>query len=72
MELDIDLAGDLAMLKKNLAKLKRGKHGKGLQDIMIQELDWVQKLGEKIFQKISHSFLGGEKSKSQSSNHYDL
>ena len=39
--LDIDIAGDLALLKKNLAKCKKGKHGKGLQDILIQELDWV-------------------------------
>ena len=41
LELDIDIAGDLALLKKNLAKFKKGKHGKGLQDILIQELDWV-------------------------------
>ena len=39
--LDIDIAGDLALLKKNLAKFKKGKHGKGLQDILIQELDLV-------------------------------
>ena len=39
--LDIDIAGDLDLLKKNLAKFKKGKHGKGLQDILIQELDWV-------------------------------
>ena len=39
--LDIDIAGDLALLKKNLAKFKKVKHGKGLQDILIQELDWV-------------------------------
>ena len=41
LELDIDIAGDLALLKKNLAKFKKGKHRKGLQDILIQELDWV-------------------------------
>ena len=33
--LDIDIGGDLAELKKNLAKFKKGKHGKGLDDIDI-------------------------------------
>ena len=27
IEVDLDLAGDLAQLKKNLAKLRKGKHG---------------------------------------------
>ena len=41
IEVDLDLAGDLAQLKKNLAKLRKGKHGKGLGDILIEEIDWV-------------------------------
>ena len=39
--MDLDLAGDLALLKKNLAKLRKGKHGRGLGDILIEEIDWV-------------------------------
>jgi len=42
LELDVDIAGDLAELKKNLAKMKKGKM-KGLEDIDINELDWVEK-----------------------------
>ena len=63
LELDLDIAGDMAALKvemvvirigkilmmavtnwfqKNLAKFKRGKHGAGLDDIDIEELDWVR------------------------------
>lgn len=42
LELDLDIAGDMAALKKNLAKFKRGKHGSGLDDIDIEELDWVE------------------------------
>merc|ERR1719220_2337109 len=42
LELDLDIAGDMAALKKNLAKFKRGKHGAGLDDIDIEELDWVE------------------------------
>ena len=48
LELDIDIAGDLAMLKKNLAKFKKGKHGKGLQDILIEELDWVSGVDQTV------------------------
>ena len=40
LELDVDIAGDLATLKENLAKFKKGKM-KGLEDIDINELDWV-------------------------------
>ena len=40
LELDVDIAGDLAALKENLAKFKKGKM-KGLEDIDINELDWV-------------------------------
>ena len=36
----MDIAGDLAALKDNLAKFKKGKM-KGLEDIDINELDWV-------------------------------
>merc|ERR1719391_127813 len=36
LELDLDIAGDMAALKKNLAKFKRGKHGAGLDDIDIE------------------------------------
>ena len=41
IEVDLDLAGDLVQLKKNLAKLRKGKHGRGLGDILIEEIDWV-------------------------------
>jgi hypothetical protein len=37
----LDIGGDLAELKKNLAKFKKGIHGKGLDDIDIEELDFV-------------------------------
>ncbi len=43
LELDVDIAGDLATLKENLAKFKKGKM-KGLEDIDINELDWVRLL----------------------------
>ena len=43
LPLDLDIGGDLAELKKNLAKLKKGKHGKGLDDIDIEELDFVSR-----------------------------
>jgi hypothetical protein len=39
----VDIAGDLATLKENLAKFKKGKM-KGLEDIDINELDWVRLL----------------------------
>ena len=41
LPLDLDIEGDLADLKKNLAKYKKGKHGKELDDIDIEELDFV-------------------------------
>ena len=41
LPLDLDIGGDLADLKKNLAKFKRGKHGKELDDIDIEELNFV-------------------------------
>jgi hypothetical protein len=43
LELDVDIAGDLATLKENLAKFKKGKM-KGLEDIDLNELDWVRLL----------------------------
>ncbi len=36
------MGSDLAELKANLAKYKKGKHGKGLDDIDIEQLDWVK------------------------------
>ena len=44
LAIDLDLGSDLAELKANLAKFKKGKHGKGLDDIDIEQLDWVRKL----------------------------
>ena len=41
LALDLDIGTDLAELKANLAKFKKGKHGKGLEDIDIEQLDWV-------------------------------
>ena len=42
------MGGDLAELKKNLAKFKKGKHGKGLDDIDIEELDFVSNLCQSL------------------------
>ncbi len=39
----LDLADDLAQLRDNIAKFKRGKFGKGLADIEISDLDWIEK-----------------------------
>ena len=41
LPLDLDIGGDLANLRKNLAKFKKGKHGKELDDIDIEELNFV-------------------------------
>ena len=30
-------------MQKNLAKFKKGKHGSGLDDIDIEELNWVSR-----------------------------
>ena len=50
------MGGDLAELKKNLAKFKKGKHGKGLDDIDIEELDFVSNLCQTLaLEKISES-----------------
>ena len=52
------MGGDLAELKKNLAKFKKGKHGKGLDDIDIEELDFVSNLCQALApEKISESFF---------------
>ena len=42
LAIDMDIGSDLAELKANLAKFKKGKHGKGLDDIDIEQLDWVK------------------------------
>ena len=42
LALDLDIGADLAELKANLAKFKKGRHGAGLEDIDIEQLDWVQ------------------------------
>ena len=42
MAIDLDIGADLAELKANLAKFKKGKHGKSLDDIDIEQLDWVK------------------------------
>ncbi len=36
-----------ADLKANIAKYKRGKFGKGLSDIDVDELDWIES-GKKV------------------------
>ena len=41
LAIDLDIGSDLAELKANLAKFKKGKHGKSLDDIDIEQLDWV-------------------------------
>ena len=42
LALDLDIGSDLAELKANLAKFKKGRHGAGLEDIDIEQLDWVK------------------------------
>lgn len=41
----MDIAGDLAALKDNIAKYKKGM--KGLSDIEINDLDWIES-GKKV------------------------
>ena len=43
------MSSDLAELKANLAKYKKGKHGKGLDDIDIEQLDWVNDLHPQLY-----------------------
>ena len=43
----MDIAGDLDELKKNIAKFKKGKMGKGLSDIDIDALDYIES-GRKV------------------------
>ena len=50
----MDIAGDLAALKDYLAKFKKGKM-KGLEDIDINELDWVRFLSSSENQSIYSS-----------------
>ena len=44
LDIELDLAGDLALLRKNLAKMRKGKMGKGLHDVLIEEFEWVRKI----------------------------
>ena len=44
LDIELDLAGDLALLRKNLAKMRKGKMGKGLHDVLIEEFEWVSKI----------------------------
>ena len=44
LSLELDIGADVMELKKNLARMKKGRHGKGLDDIDIEELDFVSKL----------------------------
>ena len=55
LELDLDLAGDLALLKKNLAKMRKGRMGKGLNDVLIEEFDWVNL--NVLHMNSSHDFI---------------
>ena len=40
--------------QKNLAKFKRGKHGSGLDDIDIEELDWVR---HNLIKALGHNLI---------------
>ena len=44
----LDIAGDLDELKKNIAKFKKGKFGKGLADFEINNLDWIDQNSRKV------------------------
>ena len=57
------MSSDLAELKANLAKYKKGKHGKGLDDIDIEQLDWVNDLHPQLFYLL-YLFLGCKQQKS--------
>ena len=61
LAIDLDLGSDLAELKANLAKFKKGKHGKGLDDIDIEQLDWVRRIG--LFSKFCFIFHQVENNK---------
>ena len=43
-----DFAGDLDELKRNIAKFKKGKFGKGLSDIDIDDLDFIDANSRKV------------------------
>ena len=51
LDIELDLAGDLALLRKNLAKMRKGKMGKGLHDVLIEEFEWVRKICTGSFSK---------------------
>ena len=44
----LDFAGDLDELKRNIAKYKKGKFGKGLSDIDIDDLDFIDANSRKV------------------------
>merc|ERR1712062_793113 len=44
----LDFAGDLDELKRNIAKFKKGKFGKGLSDIDIDDLDFIDANSRKV------------------------
>lgn len=44
----LDIAGDLDELKKNIAKFKKGKFGKGLAEFEINNLDWIDQNSRKV------------------------
>ena len=54
LALDLDIGADLAELKANLAKFKKGRHGAGLEDIDIEQLDWVQSVQRRAIDESSY------------------
>ena len=45
---------NVKFFQKNLAKFKRGKHGSGLDDIDIEELDWVR---HNLIKALGHNLI---------------
>ena len=64
LALDLDIGNDLSELKANLAKFKKGKHGKGLDDIDIEQLDWVWITIKILIYFFKIIFSGGKQQKS--------
>ena len=64
LALDLDIGNDLSELKANLAKFKKGKHGKGLDDIDIEQLDWVWFTKNELIYFLEIIFSGGKQQKS--------
>ena len=44
----LDIAGDLEELKKNIAKMKKGKYGAGLSDMDMNDLDWMDQNAKRV------------------------